>query len=175
VSILYPIAADAAQALAAPRGRAAREAEARRRAGEAVTFVREFVGPVFKSEDAALDAHAGRIDDPRPHARASLAPEDRFCDLKPIVERGRMPFSGARTVWRLSVGYWRIGAPQVAKPTLPQARKTRRDRAGPVLGGDALSALAEQPLQPIKPQQPLDIGLFEVPLPENPSLMIPDE
>jgi hypothetical protein len=175
VSIRYPIAADANAALNAPRGRAAREAEARRVAGESVTFVREFTGPVFKTEAAALDAWAGRIDDIRPGASVSVALDDRFCALKPIAERGRMPFAGVQTVWRLSVAYWRIGGPPADKPNLPQARKARRGRAGAAPDGDTLNALADQPLRPIKPQQPLDIGLFEMPLPENPGLMIPDE
>ena len=32
-----------------------------------------------------------------------------------------------------------------------------------------------QPLQPFKPQQPLDIGLFETRLPESPHIIVPDE
>ena len=175
VSILYPIAADALGALNAPRGRAARESDARKLAGEPVAFVRDYIGPVFKSEEEALIAWAGRIDDGRPGARDSLPPEDRFCELKPIAERGRMPFSGVHTVWRLSVAYWRIGEVRAERPDLPQARKARRDRKGEAPDNESLNALTDQPLRPIKAQQPLDIGLFEVPLPENPALMIPDE
>ena len=38
-----------------------------------------------------------------------------------------------------------------------------------------LRALARQPLRPVKPQQPLDAGLFEMPAPEAPHILIPDE
>ncbi len=175
MSTLYPIAADAVGALNHPRGRAARESDARRLAAEPVRFVRECTGPVFKTEEAALNAWAGRIDDVRPHARVSVAPEDRFCQLMPIIERGLMPFSGAHTVWRLSVAYWRLGGARIERADLPQARKARRDRGAAAPDGETLGVLADQPLRPIKPQQPLDIGLFEAPLPENPSRMIPDE
>ena len=53
VSILYPIAANAEAALRQPKGRAAREREAERLAGEPVAFVRELTGPSFRSEDEA--------------------------------------------------------------------------------------------------------------------------
>ncbi|MDB5460746.1 MAG: hypothetical protein JWO72_2487, partial [Caulobacteraceae bacterium] len=55
-AILYPIAANAQDALDAPRGRAARERDAERLAGEPVRFVREFVGPAPRSEDEARAA-----------------------------------------------------------------------------------------------------------------------
>jgi hypothetical protein len=174
-AILYPIAADAAAALNAPRGRAARERDASRLAGEPVVFAREFAGPVFKSEDAARAAYAGRLDDERPEARAVIAPEDRFCELRPIAQRGRMPFSGVHTVWRLSVGFWKTGQPEAQPRDLPQARKTVRERKGDVPDGETLGELTHQPLRPIKPQQPLDIGLFEVRMPENPARFMPDE
>ena len=174
-AILYPIAADAMSALTAPRGRAAREKQAQAVAGEPVAFAREFAGPVFKSEDAARAAYAGRLDDERPQSRATVAPEDRYCELRAVAERGRIPFSGVHTVWRLSVGYWKIGSPQAEPADLPQARKTRRERTGEVPDGETLDALAHQPLRPIKAQQPLDIGLFEVPMPEDPARLMPDE
>jgi hypothetical protein len=174
-AILYPIAADAAAALNAPRGRAARERDASRLVGEPVAFARELTGPVFKSEEAARAAYAGRLDEERPEARAVIAPEDRFCELRPIAQRGRMPFSGVHTVWRLSVGFWKIGQPQAEPRDLPQARKTRRERKGELPDGETLGALAHQPLRPIKPQQPLDIGLFEVRMPEDPARFMPDE
>jgi len=174
-AILYPIAADAAAALNAPRGRAARERDASRLAGEPVVFARELMGPVFKSEEAARAAYAGRLDDERPQTRAIIAPEDRFCELRPIAQRGRMPFSGVHTVWRLSVGFWKTGQLQAEPRDLPQARKTVRDRSGEVPDGETLGALARQPLRPIKAQQPLDIGLFEVRMPEDPARFMPDE
>jgi hypothetical protein len=35
--------------------------------------------------------------------------------------------------------------------------------------------MAQAPLRPIEPQQPLDIGLFETRLPEAPHIVVPDE
>ena len=63
-----------------------------------------------------------------------------------------------------------------ARHSEPLSRFGGRDR--PVLthlGRDALHALSRQPLQPVKPQQPLDVGLFEYRLPEAPEIVIPDE
>jgi hypothetical protein len=170
-AILYPIAANADAALDRPGGRAARQAEAVRLAGEPVSFVREFTGPVFHKEAEARAAWAGRIDGPG----SAIPPESRYCDLRPIAQRSRIPFAPAHTVWRLSVAYWRTGAGETAATDTPQARKARRQKTGPAPNGEALEALAQQPLLPIKPQQPLDIGLFEVRLPESPHMIMPDE
>ncbi len=171
-AILYPIAADASGALDAPRGRAARESDAARLTNEPVSFAREFTGPAYRTEDEARAAWAGRLDGPG----STLQPQDRFCELKPIAQRSRIPFTPAHTVWRLSVAYWRIGA---ATPTVieaaEQARQARRSRKGSAPDSQALGALAQQPLRPIKPQQPLDVGLFEVRMPEDPSRLMPDE
>ena len=71
-AVLYPVAANAEAALASPQGRAVREREAQSVAGEPVHFVREFTGPVFKTEDSALDAYAGRVDDERPGTRRMI-------------------------------------------------------------------------------------------------------
>lgn len=175
MSILYPIAAGPEQALASPKGRAARERDAERIAGESVAFVRELTGPLFRSEEEALAHYAGRLDDERPGHRTIVSPEDRFCELRPLAQRSRVPFAHAHTVFRLSVGYWRIGGAPQAAADGPQARKARRQKAGPSPDGETLEALANQPLRPIKPQQPLDIGLFEVRLPEAPHIVVPDE
>jgi hypothetical protein len=175
MSILYPIAAGADAALTAPKGRAARERDAERLAVEAVAFVREFTGPTFKSEDEARAHWAGRLDDGRPGQRVSLPPEDRFCELKPIIQRSRIPLAPPHTVWRLSVAYWRIGGAPAGAIEAPQARKARKQKDGPAPDGDTLEAMANQPLRPIKAQQPLDIGLFEVRLPEAPHIVVPDE
>ena len=95
-----------------------------------------------------------------------LAPEDRFCELKPIIQRSRVPFAPPHTAWRLSVSYWKVmDAP--AEAPVSKARQA--------LGREALEALIRQPLAPMKPQQPLDIGLFEFRAPENPGLVLPDE
>ncbi|HEY4029594.1 MAG TPA: hypothetical protein VGM25_04580 [Caulobacteraceae bacterium] len=175
MSILYPIASGVEAALSTPRGRAARERDAERVVSEPVAFVREFIGPAFRDEAEARAHWAGRLDDERPDQRVSVAPEDRFCDLKPIIQRSRTPFLKPHTVWRLSVAYWRVGGGAAPDADTAQARKARRQKAGPAPDGDALETLTNQPLRPIKPQQPLDIGLFEVRLPENPHIVVPDE
>lgn len=192
-SILYPVADNADQALAAPKGRAARQREAMAAAGEAVTFVTEAVGPAYATRDAALDAYAGRIDDDRPGRIRAVAVEDRYCRLteqaaagkararaltpvQPTYRDGRRwpeTREAPATVWRLTIGYWRTGEVPAAAETAQarQARKRSREELDPA----ALRALTRQPLQPIKPQQPLDIGLFETRLPEAPHIIVPDE
>lgn len=174
-AIRYPVAASPEAALTAPTGRAAREREAERLAGEPVAFVRAFTGPVFRSEDEARAHWAGRLDDERPGGRVAIAPEDRFCELKPIIQRSRVPFAPPHTAWRLSVGYWRIGEAPASDAQAQQARKARRQKAGPAPDADELEAIARQPLLPVKPQKALDIGLFEVRLPEAPHIVVPDE
>ncbi len=186
-AILYPVATNADQALALPIGRASRESEARRRAGEAVVFATDPVGPAFATRDAALDAYAGRVDDERTGGRP--APEDRYCRLieqvadgvarprtvQPTYADGHrwpVPPKAPRTVWRLAVSYWRIGTAD--RPIeAPQARQARRK--GQDLDADTLRAIARTPLRPTKPQQPLDIGLFEIRPPEAPHIVMPDE
>ena len=77
-----------------------------------------------------------------------------------------------RTAWRLLVSYWRIASAE--RPIeAPQARQARRSRRN--LDAETLRAIARQPLRPVEPQQPLDIGIFEARLPENPSIVVPDE
>jgi hypothetical protein len=187
-AILYPVANNAERALSAPLGRAARESEAARLAGGEVRFVVEPAGPAFDTYEAALAAWKGRVDDSR-----SLAPEDRYCALRevivtdgarqakvksarPVYREGRRwsaPIAPPRTAWRLSVSYWR--APDAEeRAALEQARKIRRKAAAPV-DPATLRALARQPLLPVRPQQPLDIGLFEYRLPEAPHIIVPDE
>ena len=197
MSVLYPVAANAEQALSAPLGRAAREREARAVAGgdEAeLRFTVEEVGPAYDTREAVLEAWKGRIDDRK---GAAVAPEDRYCTIrevlapvkgrpprvtaaKPVFKDGRRwpvppkPEAAAKTQWRLSVSYWRVGA-QPADAKLPPARKARRAQSARDLGRDAIEALTRQPLTAIAPQQPLDIGLFEARAPENPDLVLPDE
>jgi hypothetical protein len=70
------------------------------------------------------------------------------------------------------VSYWRIATAE--RPIeAPQARKARR--ASQPLDAEILRAIARTPLRPVEPQQPLDIGLFEVRLPESPHIVVPDE
>ena len=196
MSILYPVAANAEAALARPEGRAAREREAILLAGAPVSFVTEATGPAFASREAALDAFAGKLDDMRPGRGVSVPPEDRYCVLAERVEglapapvepafvRGRRwpkpPARAPRTVFRLIVSYWRIGEVAAAEPELgpsaaDQARALRRKSEAAMLNAAELRALARQPLRPVKPQQPLDVGLFEAPAPEAPHILIPDE
>lgn len=194
MSILYPVAANAEAALHAPRGYAARERGARDLAdGEAVVFVTETVGPAFETEGAALDAYAGRVDDIRPGRLFAAPPEARWCDIKPVAPadapKRRKPVKPLmkggrrwpvpnpamqRAVWRLSVSYWRIGR-ATAQTLLEPARRVRKDAAGETLDPRMVRALTEQPMRPFKPQQPLDIGLFETRPPEAPHIIMPDE
>ncbi len=185
MSVRFPIAASAEAALQAPLGRAERERPACEIAAAPVRFVRELVGPAFASREAAEAAYAGLVD---AAGQGGVAPEDRFCELmevaepaarggqaEPVFEAGRRwprPKSLLKTSWRLSIGYWRVGEEPPAMD-LPQARDARRRREG--LDAAALKALASQPLQPVKPQQPLDIGLFEVRPPDAPHIIMPDE
>ena len=189
-AILYPVAVSAAEALSAPRGRAARERDARRLAGADVRFVSEETGPAFGSREAALDAFPGRLDDERGGAAGVIAPEDRFCllrerseappaPLEPTMRDGRRwakaPPRKPKTAFRLTVSYWKIGGAEAPQAPTPQARDLRRKADAAKLDAVQLRALAEQPLRPVRPQQPLDVGLFEAPAPEAPHILIPDE
>ncbi len=194
-AILYPVAANAEAALARPKGRAARQREAQALAGAPVRFVTEPTGPGFASREAALDAYAGRLDDARPAHGVTVAPEDRYCALAPRIEpaatlgaglapvepsfkRGRRwPKAAAAhgpTVFRLMISYWKLGEAEADSPE-DQARAMRRRAEAAALDAGQLRALAQQPLRPFKPQQPLDAGLFEMPAPEAPHILIPDE
>lgn len=193
MSVRYPVAANAEAALSAPLGRAARESEATGLAGTAVEFVSEAVGPAFATYEAALEAFRGRIDEGRP-GHAAVQPEDRYCTLREMVaaSEGRQPkprqlkpaFRDGRrwpapkppppTAWRLSISYWRlVDAARFAQ--LEQARKARRNAGSEALDPNALRALARQPLRPVRPQQPLDVGLFEFRPPDAPHIIMPDE
>lgn len=187
MSVLYPVAASAEEALARPRARASRQREASLAAADGVTFTTELAGPAFATREAALDAYPGRLSDDRP-GRPGVPPEDRWCalselsvvrpePLRPTFQNGRRwpaPPPASATVWRLQVSYWRIGAAETEAP-LDQARALRREREAAALPSAALKALARQPLRPVRPQQPLDTGLFEVRPPDAPHLLIPDE
>lgn len=185
MSALYPIAPAAEAALSAPLGHAARELEARRLAGRDVEFVSEAVGPGYETQAAALEAYS-----------AWLSGEARYCALREVVAaapKGRRPTPApvepsfadgrrwpaapaapVRTVWRLSISYWRIADP-ARFAALEQARQARKRADAEELSAQALRALAGQPLRPVRPQQPLDVGLFERRLPENPNIVVPDE
>jgi len=189
-AVLYPVAATAEEAFATPMGRAAREREAIALAGEKVAFVTEQVGPVYASRDAALDALAGRVEDDRPGRTVLLAPEDRVLVLvqqsaadrrmkpvKPVFKEGRRwpePSPPPPTVWRAMISNWRIGGAAARSGPQDQARQARRSGRREI-DPQTLRAFTRQPLRAVKPQQPLDIGLFETRLPEAPHIVVPDE
>lgn len=181
-AVLYPVAPNAQAALNAPLGKAAREREAKSLAGRDVEFVSEDVGPAFETAEAAEAAFAEVLEGGAARVREVVAKVKGRMPLvapvKPIYADGRRwPKAGqplARTVWRLSVSYWRIVDP-ARYAELEQARRARKATLGENLDAGALRALASQPLQPVKPQQPLDVGLFEYRLPEAPDIVIPDE
>jgi hypothetical protein len=175
-AILYPVAANAEQALASPLGRAAREREALAAAGEAVVFTTDPTGPAFASREAAVDAYAGPVGENWARLAEQILPGQKLAPVEPTYADGRRwpepPAQPPRTAWRLMVSYWRIATAE--RPIeAPQARTARRARQP--LDGETLQAIARQPLRPIEPQQPLDIGLFEVRPPEAPHIVMPDE
>jgi hypothetical protein len=151
-----------------------------------VVFVTEPVGAAYATRAAALAANIGRIEGDGP---GGPAPEDRYCRLAetltgpppkaqlPSFKDGRRwpapPANAPQTVWRLQVSYWRP-ASAIAATAEPQARQARRNGRPPA-DPQALRNLTRQPLRPVRPQQPLDIGLFETRLPEAPHIVVPDE
>ncbi len=176
----YPVADTQEQAVHAPKGFAEREREAQQVAGMAaaegvVTFVTEAFGPAFESPEAAGEALPALAAQPwaalRPVTEAKPAPPAR-----PINKDGRRwpePKRSAKTLWRFSIAYWRIeGADRAPEGA---ARQLRRAEQGETLDAKTLRALAHQPLRAVKPQQALDIGLFEVRLPDAPHIVVPDE
>jgi hypothetical protein len=179
MSILYPVAETAEAALHAPLGHAVREREAEAIAAGPVGFVTEPVGPAFATEAAALEAYPG-ADQPGWRQLTPVAGASRpaLPPVRPVYREGRR-WPAAETpepvLWRLSVSYWRIGGAPAVTLALEPARKVRRKETGRELKGAALNALARQPLRAVKPQQALDIGLFEVQRPEAPETLIPDE
>jgi hypothetical protein len=175
-AILYPVAANAEQAMAGPLGRAAREREAVEAAGEAVVFTTDPSGPAFAARDAAVAAYGALLDEPWRRLAEQILPGQKIAHAEPSFADGRrwpVPTAGPpRTAWRLMVSYWRIATAE--RPIeAPQARAARRARQP--LDSETLRAIAREPLRPIEPQQPLDIGLFEVRPPDAPHIVMPDE
>jgi len=188
--VRYPIAASAEAALSSPLGHAERESEAVRLAGKAVAFVSQDMGPEFDSRDAALEAWRDQLvdlalEDLWRKVRETVAPISGRMpgpkQLVPTFEAGKRwpaPPPKPKTVWRLNVTFWQPIVAQVEAPaeqTGPQARKLRRDPEAEQLDAASLRALAQQPLRPQRLQKGLDIGLFEVRAPEDPTRLIADE
>jgi hypothetical protein len=74
----------------------------------------------------------------------------------------------------MSVSYWKLSetaAPILEAPEVVAARK----RAALPHDPQSLRDRLGQPLRPVKPQQPLDVGLFEFRPPEAPHIIMPDE
>ena len=191
-AILYPVADTAEAALHTPRGFAARAREAELLADSPVDFVTEAVGPAFVTREAALEAYCERRTSRREAATIRLAtrgvkltpvaaPQGQRSaarsPVRPTYANGRRwpePEASAAVLWRLSVSFWRLRE-KIEAPPLDAARQMRREEAGRELRGPVLSALARQPMRAVKPQQPLDIGLFETRPPEAPDTIIADE
>jgi hypothetical protein len=175
-AILYPVAANAEQAMVSPLGHAAREREALAVADEAVIFTTDPTGPAFATRDAAAAAYGTLLDEPWRRLTEQILPGQKVAHAEPVMADGRRwPAPAAappRTAWRLMVSYWRIATAKRPIET-PQARRARRERQA--LDAETVRAMAQQPLRPIEPQQPLDIGLFETRLPEAPHIVVPDE
>jgi hypothetical protein len=179
-AILYPIGKTADEALQAALGYAARQSEAEQAAGGPVTFVSEALGPAFVTESAAAEAY-----------RAKGLAAREWWTLRPVIEGRAAPCvrpvnkDGRRwpapasppnpTLWRLSIRYWRLVAEAAVGVPHEAARRVRRDPCAEGLDPRSLQALAHQPLRAVEPQRPLDIGLFEVRLPEAPDRVVPDE
>ncbi|MFL5295605.1 MAG: hypothetical protein ACJ798_04405 [Phenylobacterium sp.] len=175
-AIVYPVAANPEQALASPMGRAAREREALGVACQPVAFASDPTGPAFASREAAEAAYRAPLAEGFARVVEQILPGQHMRPVEPVNAEGRRwpapSRTAPRTAWRLMVSYWRVGTAQ--RPLeAPQARKARR--AGLPFAPETLKAMATQPLKPIEPQQPLDIGLFETRLPEAPHIVVPDE
>ena len=175
-AILYPVAANAEQALNQPLGRAEREREATRAAGEAVIFTTDPTGPAFATREAALQAYRAQVSENWCRLSEQMLGAARRGPVEPTYSEGRRwpvpPAQAPATAWRLMVSYWRIATAQ--RPIeAPQARKARR--AAQPLDAQTLRAIAGAPMRPVEPQQPLDIGLFEFRPPDAPHIVMPDE
>jgi len=187
-SILYPVATDAAAALAGPAGRAVRQREAEQIAGEAVTFVTDTVGPPTRPGRPPSRPAAGGWRTIGPASWWQIPPEDRYARLVEVVTGGRPPPPPLRSSGMVDAGprhprrQDRLAAAGHLLATRfcgaviddVQARKARV-QARETLDPQTLRALTRQPLRAVRPQQPLDIGLFERRLPESPHIVVPDE
>jgi hypothetical protein len=176
MSSTYPVASSADEALSAPLGLAERAREARALAGGEVEFVTESVGPTFKTREALTDVYAAALGlgytSVRP-VSATPTPPPPAATMNADGRRWPEPRAAAPPLWRLSVSYWRLVGAEA--PQAGAARALRRSPEAGALTSKDLLALSRQPLRAMKPQQPLDVGLFEIHPPEAPDRLIPDE
>ena len=175
-AISYPVASNADQALSQPIGRAEREREALAVAAAAVVFATDPTGPAFATREAAEAAYRVPLAEGFARVTEQILPGQALKPVSPTYTAGRRwptpARTAPRTAWRVMVSYWRIATAE-SPIEAPQARTARR--AGLPFDPQTLMAMARQPLKPVAPQQPLDIGLFETRLPEAPHIIVPDE
>src|SRR5258708_33190949 len=124
-AILYPVAANAEQALAAPLGRAERQREALAAAGAAVMFTIDATGPAFATREAAEAAYRAPLAEGFARLAEHILPGQTLKAVEPTYAAGHRwpaaPAQAPRTAWRLMISYWRVGTAQ--RPIEPpQAR-----------------------------------------------------
>ncbi len=186
---LYPIALDGHDALALLKAgtakRAAREKEAEALAGKRVAFVSESLGPLYDSQEEALKAYKGLVEDGdtcKLLCRLKPSTAGRRKAEQPVFEDGvRWPRVTAPrpSVWQLSVSYWKVLAASPSAKGTPlngeQARKLRKAAKGQELTPEQIRALMETPMTAARPQKSLDFGLFDFIPPDQPGIVIADE
>ncbi len=166
----FPLANDPATALSAPAGRARSLAEARALHAGAKELAAGFGPGTFSDVAEAIARHGEAV----AAGYAEIVPvfEGVAGPGKPLARGGNkrwpIPRPPRALRWRIVVRYWPIPAVET-----PVAR--RRAAASPKLRPES----PEGRLRPVKPQAPLDFGLFagdyEVPARDDPDLLIPDE
>ncbi|MFT4090148.1 MAG: hypothetical protein QM645_05410 [Asticcacaulis sp.] len=184
-AIAHPVAHNALEVLQKQNlPRAVREREASDLSGKTVAFVNETIEPGFATEaeaqsvyQAVLAEGIGRLACTFERTRKPPKP------AKPLMKDGKRwgePVAMPDVRWKLVVSYWKIiprarkAAPLSIEPHL-QARAVRKKALDVALTPEEVRAMAHAPLMAYRPQKALDHGLFEVELPENPEIIIPDE
>jgi hypothetical protein len=191
-AIAYPIAAHAVDVLKgfATLKTAERLREAQGLAEVRVGFVTETLEAGFPTREAAetyyTQACPGLLDQPfaQLQCRLKTVSKTKSERMTPDYEPGKRwpkPAKSSQSQWQVSVSYWKtLGGAIESPPPLDvnpkvQARAMRKRSLGQDLTPAEIKALAYTPLSPYLPQKTLDIGLFEVHLPENPNIIIADE
>src|SRR5258706_5520811 len=88
-AILYPVAANAEQALAAPLGRAERQREAQKAADAAVVFTTDATGPAFATRDAAEAAYRAPLAEGFARVAEQILPGQTLKAVEPVYADGR--------------------------------------------------------------------------------------